>query len=67
MSSVNEMANAYFEMKEQIKEAADALKEQRKAFKALQQPLLEALRQTETQSIEVEGGTLTIESTLRDS
>ena len=67
MSSVSEMAIAYFAMKQDIKEAADALKEQRKAFKALQQPLLEALRATETQTIEVEAGTLTIESTLRDS
>jgi ABC-type transporter MlaC component len=67
MSSLAEMATDYFTMKEDIKEASAALKEQRKAFKALQQPLLDALRQTETQTVEVEAGTLTIESTLRDS
>lgn len=61
------MATAYFAMKQEIKEAANALKEKRKAFKALQQPMLQALRETETQTIEVEAGTLTIESTLRDS
>lgn len=67
MSSLTEMATAYFEMKEQIKESAAALKEQRKEFKALQKPLLDALRQTDTQTVEVEAGTLTVESTLRDS
>ena len=67
MSSLADMAVAYFEMKEQIKEASAQMKEQRKSLKALQGPLLDALRQTESQSIEVEAGTLTVESTLRDS
>ena len=67
MPTLAEMATEYFALKEQIKDASAQLKEQRKSLKAMQGPLLDALRRTETQSVEVEAGTLTVETTLRDS